>query len=193
MASPLTDTDKQRLIDLRHEGLTWAECSEQLGRSADVLRSVGCRLRDAGEWSLTDGGEAQGAPRAGKRGRPRNKIPTAAVSLRFAPAVEEALRDVADAAGMSGRVGLVVAEAVERALARAKGKRVSATPLELEPGEVAELSDEARLHTLSCNIPQPLFDEFVALRPGLCRMTAVVEAVHRLLADLNYKFVEPSQ
>ena len=183
-----TATFHRRLITMRHGGASWRDCSAELGRTPAALNIVARRLRDRGEWTLANGKPAQGAPRAGSRGRPRNAIPSAPVSLRFAPDVAAALRGLSRDAGK--REGEVVAEAMQRALARHLGKRVSRTPLDLEPGERVDVCDGLRSETIAVNVPRPLFDDLIAaLGSADYPMTLIGDAVHRLLHDLNYRLV----
>lgn len=181
----------RQLIELRHRGVSWEECAKQLGRTASALNLMARRLRDRKEWKLANGRPAKGAPRAGVKGRPRNATPSAAISPRFAPDVADALRTVANMAGV--RVGLVIAEAMQRALDRHAKRRVSRTPLGLEPGERFDLVSGNRTITLAANVPKPLYDLFVAaFGEREYTMAAITNAAHRLLADLNYTLVDPA-
>lgn len=188
-SAPAPDFARQ-LIDLRHRGVPWERCAEQLGRTTSALNIIARRLRDKGEWTLPNGKPAQGAPRAGVKGRPRNATPSAAISPRFAPDVADALRTVANCAGV--RVGAVVAAAMQRALDRLAKRGVNRTPLGLEPGERFDLVAGNRTTTLAVNVPQPLYEEFAAaFGSDDYIMTAITDAAHRLLADLHYTLVTP--
>jgi hypothetical protein len=181
----------RRLIMLRHGGASWHQCAAELSRTPGALSIVARRLRDRGEWKLANGKPAKGAPRAGQRGRPRNAIPSAAVSLRFAPDVATALRTVARCAGK--REGEVVAEAMQRAVTRHGGGHVTRTPLGLERGERFEVCDGLRTETVAVNVPQPVYDSLIqALGSSEYPMSLIADAVHRLLHDLNYRLVDCS-
>lgn len=179
----------RRLITLRHGGASWDACARDLGKSVAALNIVARRLRDRGEWKLANGHAARGAPRVGARGRPRNTIPSTPISLRFSPDVIAALRTVAQCAGV--RVGLVVAEAMQRAVDRQAERRVSRQPLGLDPGERFDLCDGTCTETLAVNVPRPLFDALVDTSASAERaMTQITAAVHKLLRDLNYRLVD---
>jgi hypothetical protein len=180
----------RQLIDLRHRGVPWEECAKQLGRTASALNLAARRLRDQGKWRLANGRPAKGAPRAGVKGRPRNATPSAAISPRFAPDVADALRTIAASAGV--RVGLVIAEAMQRGLDRHAKRRVSRAPLGLEPGERFDLVAGNRTTTLAVNVPQAIYEPFAALYGAEGYVaTAITDAVHRLLGDLNYTLIDP--
>lgn len=189
LSEPETDLSPidRRLIDLRHAGTSWPDCAKQLRfYTVAALRMRANRLRDAKRWKLANGKPADGAPTRGKRGRPKNAVPNVPVSLRFTVDVVGAVRTVAACAGV--REGLVVAEAMQRAVSRAAGKRVPSTPLGLSPGKSFELCDGHKTETISVNVPKPVYDALVgkAAQPN----TVIAEAVHRLLRDLNYRLVE---
>lgn len=186
--------EDQRLIDLRHRGATWGECVDRLGGTPASLRGRASRLRDAKQWTLVDGSAAKGAPKAGRLGRPRNKIPTVPVSPRFAPDVAAALRVVAACAGV--RLGVVITTAMRRAVDRANGIPLEQYPLGLEPGKPFDLADSRRDITVGVNVSQPAYDALVKhserLWIGAPINTAVTYAAHDLLRDLNYQLVEES-
>lgn len=191
-AAPEAPSLARRLITMRHQGASWDDCATELGRSSAALNIIARRLRDRGEWKLANGRTARGAPRVGQRGRPRNVIPSAPVSLRFAPDVAATLRTVARCAGK--REGEVVAEAMRRAVDRLGGRRVSRKPLDLEPGDRFEVCDALRTETMAVNVPKPLFDEMIqAHGPSDPPMSVIADAVHRLLHDLNYRLVDCSE
>lgn len=185
---PAADSLDQRLIALRHAGTPWPECARRLLHSVAALRMRANRLRDAGEWKTPDGKPARGAPKPGGRGRPRLVVPNVPASIRLAPDAANALRTVAACASL--RLGEVVAEAMQRAVDRAANKRVSRPPLGLDPGEPFDLCDGNKSETLSVNVPKPLYEAFIATTPGKQPTSAIADAVHRLLRDLNYRLVE---
>jgi hypothetical protein len=145
-------------------------------------------MRRAGEWPDNP---LSVRTRPDGPGRPRNRKASTEVSVRFAPDVAEALRDIAEAAGYgSRRVGLVLNEAVQRAVARADGESVSPTPLGLDPGKPVRLRGGGRTVTLSVCVDA---DEYAALTDhfsGVSPTVALHDAAIRLLQDLNYRISE---
>lgn len=187
LQTPADDDVSRRLIDLRHAGKTWQECAQELDCSANALKTRARRLRDAGQWRLVNGKLARGAPSI-QRGRPRAAIPRTPVSIRVTPSTAIALRSLAESTGL--RLGEIVTEAMQRAIDRANRKRPSRTPLGLTPGESIDLVAEHRIDTISVNVPQPVYDDCIALAPDEPAMSTIYAAVARLLTDLNYRFVD---
>ena len=190
----ISDDAVRRLIDLRHAGQTWAQIADVLDCTLSAIKAKAQRLRDAGLWQLADGTPADGAPAKGKLGRPRNDVPSIAVSLRFSPDACAALHAIAEASGL--RLGEVVSAALERATQRVQGQDVSAEPFGLDPGAVAKLGTDNRTETISVNVPAPVYAAFMAIDQSewsnvLARRdqppnTLIAAAVDRLLLDLNY-------
>lgn len=186
-AAEADDIDR-RLIDLRHTGTPWDECAKKLHMTTPALQLRARRLRDSKQWRLSDGRPARGAPKRGQRGRPRAIVPRTPISPRFAPDVDAALRTVAACANL--RLGEILTEAMQRAVDRAAGERVSKTPLGLDPGSPFQLCNGIRSAVMAVNVPRPLYEALVALDPDKPAMTAIADAAHQLLADLNYQIVE---
>lgn len=186
-------TIDQRLIALRDQDVPWAEVAKELGYTVQALKVRARRIRERGDWTI-NGREARGAPTVNGRGRPRNVVPKVPVSPRFAPEVGAAVRQVAEDAG-GLLVGDVVAEAMKRALARrrrrGKNKELD-SPFNLDPGKPFKLCNGHRTETLACNVEQPIFEAFSAafVDEDTPVSTAIAEAVHQLLMDLNYRLVD---
>src|SRR5690606_21687206 len=140
------------------------------------------RMRRAGEWPENPASVRR--PPKGP-GRPRNRKPSTPVSVRFAPDVVEALRDVAEAAGYEReRVGVVLSEAARRAATRATKRKPKGAPFGLEPGEAVALEGGRRSVTLSVCVDADAFDRLCKAMPDTAPMTALYDAAVRLLQDL---------
>lgn len=109
------------------------------------------------------------------------------VSVRLAPEVDMALRLVAESAGV--RVGKVVDLAVQRAVERLTVGRVKGPPFGLDPGEVVVISAGNKSETVSVCVDEAAFEALRehAAEKDIAPMTAVHDAVVRLLQDLNFK------
>jgi hypothetical protein len=177
----MTSERDRRLVTLRHRGVAWTECARQLEQRVDALRRQATRLRDAGQWTLADGRPARGAPQPGKYGRPR-RPPYKVVSVRFDPAVADALRGIAAAAKVS--LSRVVETALERHLRRRVGGRVSKSPLGLAPGEPVALVVGPKTTKFGVTISRELLAALDEARPS----TAIASAVEALLRDLHYQW-----
>jgi hypothetical protein len=181
-----SSAEKSHIIDAVGRGVPWDQIGASLSppRSSEAVQLAARRMRRRGEWP--DNKSAVRMHPEGS-GRPRNRVRTVPISVRLAPQVDTALRDVADAAGM--RIGKVVDVAVQRAVKRLSGGRVSSRPLGLDPGEAATIEAGSKTETLSVCINAEALDilrEHFA-DTDVAPMTAVHDAIVRLLADLHFK------
>ena len=182
-----SDAEKATIVARADAGVPWEDIGREIGRSATAVEYAARRMRRRGEWPANPDSVRE-LP-AGGPGRPRNRQRTAAVSVRFAPDVDAALRDVAVAAGFGRRVGKVLTEAIARAVRRAQRKRVNDTPLDLDPGKPVALEDGDKVVTMSVCVDADVFDQLVALA-DVPPTTAVHDAAVQLLQDLNYRIGE---
>jgi len=171
--------DVRTLIDHRHAGWSWASTAAQLGRDEDGVRAKARRLRDAGKWLLANGKPADGAPEVGS-GRPRVHVDCVDVSFRVSLAVSETLRDMEHAADVA------LLEIVRTALERGT-KRTKTPPFGLDPGKSVALEAGTLSETFTLPVPSELLERYLAKCTGATpTTTAVREAVHAMLRDLNY-------
>lgn len=181
-----SSAEKSHIIDAAGRGVPWDEIGASLSppRSSEAVQLAARRMRKRGEWPTN---ESAVRLRPEGPGRPRNRTRTVAVSVRLAPEVDTALRIVAESAGV--RVGKVVDEAVRRAVKRLHGGRVSGPPLGLDPGDAVVISSGNKSETLSVCVDAAAFEALreSAAAEGIAPMTAVHDAVIRLLQDLHFK------
>lgn len=194
MATLYTEAEKDHIRTRADQGATWEEIGRELGdlfgslRSSTAVAFAARRMRDAGEWPDNP---LSVRKRPAGPGRPRNRKRSIEASIRFAPDVAAALRDVAEAAGYdSRRTGAVLNEAARRAVARAQRKRVNGTPFALDPGTPVDLVGGNRSTTLSLCIDADVYAAFVAAFPDAPPTTALHDAAVKLLQDLNYRIAE---
>jgi len=181
-----TDADKAQIVHLADKGESWEAIGQLLGRSATAVETAARRMRERGEWPHNP--NAVRLPPDGP-GRPRNRRPTTSVSVRVSPAVEAALRDVADDAGYGRRIGRVLTEAVERALARAQRRKPAALTFDqfVSP---CELAAAAKTNTVSVCVDANAFEALTACYPEHAPMSVLYDAIEQLLRDIGYVFVD---
>jgi hypothetical protein len=178
--------EKSHIADAAARGVPWDEIGASLSppRSSEAVQLAARRMRKRGEWPTN---ESAVRLRPEGPGRPCNRVRTVPVSVRLAPEVDMALRTVAKSAGV--RVGKVVDEAVKRAVKRLQGKRVSGPPLGLARGGTVSISAGNKSETVSVCVDAAAFEALQksAAAKDIAPMTAVHDAVVRLLQDLNFK------
>ena len=91
---------------------------------------------------------------------------------------------------MGRRMGVVLTEALERKLVKARGGEVDPFPLGLSPGRVETVHDGHRACTMSCAVDLETFEALAEHLPDLKDNTLIYEAATELLRDLNYRIVE---
>lgn len=187
MASHELDADTRRLISLRHEGVPWSQCAEQLGKPEGLLRRRARYLRDTDRWLLPSGAKAKGAPVRGKLGRPRNESPTVSVSPRLYDEAADILRQIAKEEEQ--RLGLLVALAIDRAIQRASGRRPRIPFDRVRADDIILVDNAAHTATVSVNVPREACEALAGLMPARSQNGAVAAAIYRLLSDLGYTFV----
>jgi hypothetical protein len=178
--------EKSRIADAAARGVPWDEIGASLSppRSSEAVQLAARRMRKRGEWPTN---ESAVRLRPDGPGRPCNRVRTVPVSVRLAPEVDKALRDVADAAGV--RVGKVVDEAVKRFVKWLSAEHVSDEPLGLDPGDEVVISAGNKSETISVCIDKQAFDALCEhyADTDTAPMSAVHNAVVRLLQDLNFR------
>ncbi len=180
--------EKSHIIAAAGRGVPWDVIGESLSppRSSEAVQLAARRMRLRGEWP-ENAAAVRLSPSGGKPGRPRNRAPTTPVSVRLAPEVNDAVRLVAESAGV--RVGKVVEAAVVRAVERLHSGRVKGPPFGLDRGEVVEITAGNKSETCSVCIDEAAFVELRehAATEGKLPMAAIHDAILRLLVDLNFK------
>lgn len=181
-----SDAEKAQIVQLADSGESWEAIGRALNRSATAVETAARRMRERGEWPFSD--DAVRLPPDGP-GRPRNRKPTTSVSVRVSPVVEAALRDVAADAGYGRRVGRVLTEAVERALARAQKRKPA--PLTFDQFVTpCKLANTAKTNTVSVCVDANAFDALTACYPEQAPMSVLYAAIEQLLHDIGYVFVD---